>query len=177
MNTQMTYVPKKYHVLNIAHDLFKKYGFHTVGVDRIIADSKVAKMTFYNNFRSKNNLILAIVEREISDQKSSLENALIDSGECENIGHLKALYYWHLSFIEQKNYSGCLLNKALVELWSNSEIIKLIEYFNNWKFELVLSYFDKNNNSKAILFFNLLNGMLLPANKNIIEWADLERII
>ncbi|MCE7534221.1 TetR/AcrR family transcriptional regulator [Acinetobacter nosocomialis] len=177
MNAQMTYVPKKYHVLNVAHDLFKKYGFHTVGVDRIIADSKVAKMTFYNNFRSKNNLIFAIVEREISDQKSSLENALNDTAECESVGQLKALFDWHLSFIKQKNYSGCLLNKALVELWSNSEIIKLIEDFNNWKFELVLSYFDKNNKSKAILFFNLLNGMLLPANKNIIEWADLEKII
>ena len=177
MNAQMTYVPKKYHVLNVAHDLFKKYGFHTVGVDRIIADSKVAKMTFYNNFRSKNNLIFAIVEREISDQKSSLENVLNDAAECESVGLLKTLFDWHLSFIKQKNYSGCLLNKALVELWSNSEIIKLIEDFNNWKFELVLSYFDKNNKSKAILFFNLLNGMLLPANKNIIEWADLEKII
>ncbi|KAF1028156.1 MAG: hypothetical protein GAK29_00252 [Acinetobacter bereziniae] len=177
MNAQMTYVPKKYHVLNVAHDLFKKYGFHTVGVDRIIADSKVAKMTFYNNFRSKNNLILAIVEREISDQKNSLEDASINSEECESVGQLKALYDWHLSFIEQKNYNGCLLNKALVELWSNSEIIRLIEDFNNWKFELVLRNFDKNNKSKATLFFNLLNGMLLPANKNIIEWSDLEKII
>lgn len=52
-----------------------------------------------------------------------------------------ALFDWHLSFINQKNYNGCLLNKALVELWNN------------------------------------LNGMLLPANKNIVEWSDLEKII
>lgn len=172
----MAYVPKKFHVLNVAHDLFKKYGFHSVGVDRIIADSNVAKMTFYNGFRSKNNLIFAIVEREISDQKTSLENALINIEERENMAYLKALYNWHLTFIKQKNYNGCLLNKALVELWGNSEIINMIEDFNSWKFELVLSYFYKTNKSQAILFFNLLNGMLLPANKNIIKWTDLEKI-
>ncbi|KCX66403.1 bacterial regulatory s, tetR family protein, partial [Acinetobacter baumannii 754286] len=38
------------HVLHIASDLFKQYGFHKVGVDRIIADSQIPKATFYNYF-------------------------------------------------------------------------------------------------------------------------------
>lgn len=43
--------------LHTATDLFKQYGFHKVGVDRIIAESKVTKATFYNHFHSKERLI------------------------------------------------------------------------------------------------------------------------
>ncbi len=35
------------HVLYIASDLFKQYGFHKVGVDRIISETKISKATFY----------------------------------------------------------------------------------------------------------------------------------
>ncbi|PIL52780.1 TetR family transcriptional regulator, partial [Acinetobacter baumannii] len=38
------------HVLHIASDLFKQYGFHKVGVDRIISETKISKATFYNYF-------------------------------------------------------------------------------------------------------------------------------
>ncbi|EXA74754.1 TetR/AcrR family transcriptional regulator, partial [Acinetobacter baumannii] len=44
-------------VLHTARDLFKQYGFHKVGVDRIIAESKITKATFYNYFQSKERLI------------------------------------------------------------------------------------------------------------------------
>ncbi|EPM0128308.1 TetR/AcrR family transcriptional regulator, partial [Acinetobacter baumannii] len=44
-------------VLHTAKDLFNLYGFHKVGIDRIIAESKVTKATFYNHFHSKERLI------------------------------------------------------------------------------------------------------------------------
>lgn len=44
-------------ILTTASDLFYRFSIHTVGVDRIIAESGVAKMTFYKHFPSKANLI------------------------------------------------------------------------------------------------------------------------
>ncbi|PBV23091.1 TetR/AcrR family transcriptional regulator, partial [Pseudomonas aeruginosa] len=44
-------------VLHTARDLFKQYGFHKVGVDRIIDESKITKATLYNYFHSKEILI------------------------------------------------------------------------------------------------------------------------
>ncbi|MFW2061679.1 TetR family transcriptional regulator, partial [Acinetobacter baumannii] len=35
-------------MLHTARDLFKPYGFHKVGVYRIIAESKITKATYYN---------------------------------------------------------------------------------------------------------------------------------
>ena len=50
-------------VLETAYRLFSRHGTRAVGVDRIIAESGVAKMTLYRNFASKDELILAFLER------------------------------------------------------------------------------------------------------------------
>ncbi|MBB4642864.1 TetR/AcrR family transcriptional regulator [Rhizorhapis suberifaciens] len=44
-------------IIKTASDLFYRFSIHTVGVDRIIAESGVAKMTFYKHFPSKANLV------------------------------------------------------------------------------------------------------------------------
>ena len=50
-------------ILGTAYELFSRYGTRAVGVDRIVAESGVAKMTLYRNFASKDELILAFLER------------------------------------------------------------------------------------------------------------------
>ena len=42
--------------------LFYANGFNATGIDRILAESGVAKMTLYKHFRSKDDLILAALE-------------------------------------------------------------------------------------------------------------------
>ncbi|WP_105429295.1 TetR/AcrR family transcriptional regulator [Neorhizobium sp. T6_25] len=44
-------------ILKTASDLFYRFSIHSVGIDRIIAESGVAKMTFYKHFPSKADLI------------------------------------------------------------------------------------------------------------------------
>jgi AcrR family transcriptional regulator len=41
-----------------AYDLFSRRGIRAVGVDTVIAEADVAKMTLYRNFPSKNDLVL-----------------------------------------------------------------------------------------------------------------------
>src|SRR5438552_243706 len=50
-------------VLTAAYDLFSRQGVRAVGIDTIIARADVAKMTFYHHFRSKDDLVLAFLER------------------------------------------------------------------------------------------------------------------
>jgi AcrR family transcriptional regulator len=50
-------------LLVIASQLFFANGFHSIGVDRIAAESGVTKMTMYKHFPSKDHLIVAILER------------------------------------------------------------------------------------------------------------------
>src|SRR4051812_47020491 len=46
-------LPPRERILKTASDLFYRFSIHAVGVDRIIAESGVAKMTFYKHFPSK----------------------------------------------------------------------------------------------------------------------------
>lgn len=55
--------PPRERILDAAGRLFYAHGFHAVGVDTIIAESGVAKMTLYRHFRSKDDLVAAYLER------------------------------------------------------------------------------------------------------------------
>jgi AcrR family transcriptional regulator len=50
-------------ILNAAYQLFSQRGIRAVGVDELIAAPGVANATFYRHFSSKDNLVLAFLER------------------------------------------------------------------------------------------------------------------
>ena len=50
-------------ILETAERLFYRDGYRAVGVDTIVAESGVAKMTLYRHFPSKDDLIVAYLER------------------------------------------------------------------------------------------------------------------
>jgi AcrR family transcriptional regulator len=56
--------------------LFSTNGFHATGIDRILAEAGVAKMTLYRHFRSKDELILAALERYETIFRGWLEDVL-----------------------------------------------------------------------------------------------------
>jgi AcrR family transcriptional regulator len=50
-------------VARAAYDLFSRYGTRAVGVDAVIGEAGVAKMTLYRHFASKDELILTFLQR------------------------------------------------------------------------------------------------------------------
>src|SRR4029077_15652150 len=50
-------------IMVVAYDLFCKHGIRAVGVDTIIEQADVAKMTLYRHFGSKDELVLAVLDR------------------------------------------------------------------------------------------------------------------
>ena len=49
------------HLIDTALRLFYTGGFTATGIDKILAEAGVAKMTLYKHFRSKDDLILAVL--------------------------------------------------------------------------------------------------------------------
>ncbi len=98
-------------VINKSIDLFHHHGFHTVGVDRIVKESKIPKATFYNYFHSKERFveICLIVQKERLKEKV-VSIAQYDQGTNVK-DKLKKLYYLHTD-LEGMYY---LLFKAIFE--------------------------------------------------------------
>lgn len=61
-NTDFSTLPAKDRILLTAHDLFYRDGIRATGIDKVIAESGVTKVTFYRHFPSKNDLIRAFLE-------------------------------------------------------------------------------------------------------------------
>ncbi|MBJ9705395.1 TetR/AcrR family transcriptional regulator [Acinetobacter calcoaceticus] len=82
-------------VLHTSRYLFNNYGFHNVGVDRIIETAKMPKATFYNYFHSKERLI----EMSLTFQKDGLKHEVISiiyvQKELTVIEKLRKIYFLH----------------------------------------------------------------------------------
>ena len=105
--------PKKTKLLACARHLFETEGFHTTGIDRILDEAGVAKMTLYNNFGSKDMLIVAVLNDASEDMIGQLQKAVshISDPYEQILGVFDALAMWHSS----DKFCGCMFQAAVAE--------------------------------------------------------------
>jgi len=98
-------------ILAAAHDLFYRDGIRATGIDRVIAESGVAKKTFYRYYPAKNDLIVAFLEFRHREWMTWFEDALDRHGA--NVDALvPALAEWFGTDV----YRGCAFINAVVEM-------------------------------------------------------------
>jgi len=74
-------------ILLTAYDLFARNGIRAVGVDRIVAESGVAKTTLYRHFASKDDLVVAALESVIEYEPQPDERNLVAFPSCHVAGY------------------------------------------------------------------------------------------
>ena len=67
-------------ILSTAHRLFYRVGVRAVGVDRVIAESEVARMTFFRHFPTKDDLVVAFLEQQATLARIDLTRARAAAG-------------------------------------------------------------------------------------------------
>ena len=65
--TVETVSPKRDRLMATAWRLFYRDGYRAVGIDTLLAEAEVAKMTLYNHFDSKEALIVAVLEKRSAE--------------------------------------------------------------------------------------------------------------
>ncbi|MCS6764733.1 MAG: TetR/AcrR family transcriptional regulator [Candidatus Protistobacter heckmanni] len=107
-------LPARDRILHAAHDLFYAEGIRATGVDRVIAESGVAKLTFYRHFPSKNDLILAFLGFRNERWIAWFSDALRRHG-----GSLKAMVPSLREWFDAGSYRGFAFINAVSELGTN----------------------------------------------------------
>ena len=103
-------------VLETAYKLFSQHGTRAVGVDRIIAESGVAKMTLYRNFASKDELILAFLARRQQRWTHEWLQATVESRASTSAQRLLAIFDVFGEWFARDDFEGCSFINVMLEL-------------------------------------------------------------
>ncbi len=87
--------------------LFSRHGFHATGIDTILAETGVAKMTRYQYFASKDELILAALERQGAEFRDWLTERVNVSGRAPR-DRLLATVTAAGEWCANPQYTGCI---------------------------------------------------------------------
>ena len=99
-------------ILETASELFFRHGIRAVGIDTIIAQSGVAKMSLYRHFASKDDLVVAYLEWRDQTYWDWWDTVLAQHAGDPR-AQLKALIQGIAERISNRSYRGCaFLNTA-----------------------------------------------------------------
>ena len=110
---------KKEHILKVASDLFNKQGIRATGVDQVVSESNVAKMTLYNHFQSKDDLVLAYLMRQDDEWRTWFEDSVNKQGKKPK-DKLLAVFDVLGEWFEEPEFNGCAFIKTASEFTDHS---------------------------------------------------------
>jgi AcrR family transcriptional regulator len=97
---------KREHLIDVAAALFNRHGYHAAGVDRVIEEAGIAKTTLYRHFKSKEDLIVAVLRR--ADQKFRDDmRRVVEASGADPVGRLLATFDYLATWFGQDSFYGC----------------------------------------------------------------------
>jgi AcrR family transcriptional regulator len=106
-------LPPHERILFTAYELFYRDGIRATGIDRVIAEAKVTKVTFYRYFPSKNDLIKEFLEYRHQEWMAWFIDALQRHGS-----NIRALSPALTEWFGDENFRGCAFINSVGELGS-----------------------------------------------------------
>lgn len=103
-------------ILDAAYELFLHRGIRDVGINELISRAGVAKATFYAHFTSKDELVLAYLER--CHQDLTVEAIIADTGRrTENpAGRIMAIFDVLDGWFRQDDFQACAFVSTMLEM-------------------------------------------------------------
>lgn len=105
---------KREDILKCATRLFNHYGFKAIGVDRIIEESKIAKMTMYHHFSSKDQIILEVLDGFNHSCAQEMLAPIIEKPWTAE-KKIKRLVESYGEWFRSGDFYGCPFHKAMAE--------------------------------------------------------------
>jgi AcrR family transcriptional regulator len=102
-------------ILDTAYDLFSQHGVRAVGVDRIVAESGVAKMSLYRHFPSKDELVLSFLQEREQRWTNDWLGAEVERRGATAAGRMLAIFDVFGEWFQLADFEGCSFINVLLE--------------------------------------------------------------
>ncbi len=167
---------KKEHIIKVAADLFHEFGYHNVGIKKILDEVQIPKGSFYHYFKSKEALALDVIEYHLESTRQLLDS--IDN----SIEGLKTFLNIFFNRLRELDYNkGCAIGNLILEISDSNESFrtKLLEWiqllengiYNKIKDAKLSTPYDKKALSSFIVscFEGAIMKARLEKNHNPLE--------
>jgi AcrR family transcriptional regulator len=115
-------VPKTEQIAAAAEAVLYRDGFHATGIDRVIGAARVTPRTLYRHFRSKDDLVRAVLERREARYLDRFEDGVARHAAAHGdplLACFDALKDW----LTAEGDRGCMFLKALGEYGTRAPAI------------------------------------------------------
>ncbi len=130
---------KREHLIDVAAQLFNRYGYHGAGVDRVIAESGIAKTTLYRHFKSKDDLVVAVLRR-VDQQFLDTMRTTVDAAAKDPQDKLLATFDFLETWFATSSFHGCPFVSAAGEYGDRSNPVFQEAVLHK---RLMLAYFEE----------------------------------
>jgi AcrR family transcriptional regulator len=120
-------------ILNTASDLFQTQGINSTGVDNIVAVAGTTKMTLYKYFRTKEALILEVLQKNQQDFQTWLEEK-ISSTNKKPAEKIQQLFDYIEEWVSSPTFIGVAFIKASAEFPSEENPIHQLSHQQSREF-------------------------------------------
>jgi AcrR family transcriptional regulator len=102
-------------ILDAAYELFSRNGIQSVGIDAVISRSGVARQTLYRHFASKQDLVLAFLERREQDWTRRWLEEEVRRRENEPGARLLVIFDVFDEWFRRSDFEGCSFINVMLE--------------------------------------------------------------
>ena len=110
-------------ILDAAYDLFSRRGVRGVGIDAVIAESGVSRMTLYRHFRTKEDLVLAYLEQREEQWTRDWLQADVCSRTEDPAERLLAIFDVFDGWFHTPTFEGCAFINVMLETADDGDTI------------------------------------------------------
>jgi AcrR family transcriptional regulator len=120
-------------IVDTAYDLFSRHGIRAVGVDRIVAESGVAKMSLYRHFRSKDDLVLTFLQERERRWTNEWLRAEVEERGATAAQRMLAIFDVFGEWFLIEDFEGCSFINVLLEFDDRSNRMRQasVEHLGN----------------------------------------------
>ena len=110
---------KRDELVRRALDVFYARGFHATGMDTLVKETGVSKTSMYKHFRTKDDLIVAVLRLRDEDFRTWLYRRMAELADTPR-GQLLAMFTALAEWFDKPEFAGCMFVKASAEFQDHS---------------------------------------------------------
>ena len=110
-------------LIDAAVKVFYRHGFHSTSLDRVLSEGGISRMTLYNHFKSKEELIVAALRRRDEVFRNRMMR-FVESRASDPVDRIMAVFDFHARWFGEKGFRGCMFINASAEFCDTESVVR-----------------------------------------------------